>query len=338
MLSLVINSTKLQAEEGITPASKSQNGQYQNRVGDLNTGPPSVRAAFLMRRLGTMFRSGAGAAPLTDKPPTIDSFDSTDSIGRATWIGHATVLLQLPGLNLLTDPIWSSTPSPVPFLGPSRFVEPGLSLAELPSIDAVVISHNHYDHLDIPTLKSLARLNTKTQFLVPLGNEKTLLNAGITGVKGLNWGGSATVNGYEIVALPAQHGSKRSLRDTNRGLWSAWAVIGAEKRFYFAGDTGYFEGFKAIGRLYGPFDLAAVPIGAYEPAVMMKATHMNPEEAIAAARDVRAKQVLAIHYGTFDLSDEPLDEPPKRFRKAALAAGFEANQAWVLDIGGQQTF
>jgi N-acyl-phosphatidylethanolamine-hydrolysing phospholipase D len=291
-----------------------------------------------MRRMGTYFRSADGA-PL--RVPNDGQFlreNARHSKPTVTWIGHATLLVQLEHVTFLTDPTWSNRPSPVPVFGPKRFVEPGLAFDDLPEIDFVLISHNHYDHLDLATLKSLAKRHTETVFFVPLGNGDLLRGEGITNVQELDWGQIATYQGTTIHCLPSRHWSKRSLTDDGRALWSSWAVTGDQRRFYFAGDTGYFPGFEEIGRKLGPFDLAAVPIGAYEPRAMMRESHMNPEEAVRAARDLRAKKALGIHFGTFDLSDEPLSEPPERFRSSASDTALGAAGAWVLKIGETREF
>ena len=144
--------------------------------------------------------------------------------------------------------------------------------------------------------------------------------------------------GVRVSCLPAQHWSKRGLSDDNEALWSSWAVVGPERRFYFAGDTGYFDGFARIGAVFGSFDLAAVPIGAYQPVAMMQASHLDPEQAVRAALDLRARRALAVHYGTFDLSDESLDEPPRRFRDAAEEQGLGGEAAWLLRVGETRAF
>jgi N-acyl-phosphatidylethanolamine-hydrolysing phospholipase D len=213
-----------------------------------------------------------------------------------------------------------------------------VAIADLPPIDFVLISHNHYDHLDLRTLRALAERDPKTRFLVPLGNAKLLREQGIERVEELNWGEETRHGAVAIHCLPAQHWSRRGLGDQNRALWSSWAVVAPDRRFYFAGDTGYFDGFSAIGRALGPFDLAAVPIGAYQPEAMMAQSHLDPEQAVQASRDLRARRALAMHYGTFDLSDEPLDEPPRRFRTAAQAAGIAESDTWVLAIGETRGF
>lgn len=209
----------------------------------------------------------------------------------------------------LTDPIWSETASPVSFAGPTRLVAPGVKLEDLPPIDFVVISHNHYDHMDLPTLVALAERSPHTRFFVPLDNGDLLRDSGIDNVRELDWGDSETYAGVRVHCLPAQHWSKRGIGDDRTMLWSSWAVVGPERRFYFAGDTGYFDGFARVAAALGPFDLAAVPIGAYEPSAMMRPSHMNPEEAVRAAVDLEARRAVAMHYGTFQLSDEPLEEP-----------------------------
>jgi N-acyl-phosphatidylethanolamine-hydrolysing phospholipase D len=325
-----------QASRLFEPAPRDGTGAFMNPVGDLSQGSLGVRVPFMLRRFGTYFRGDEGAPRLMlpkDQPIQVE--DSTQA--TVTWVGHATVLVQMPGVTFLMDPIWSDWPSPVPFIGPRRYVPPGIAIEDLPPIDFVVISHNHYDHLDLPTLKALAERDAKTQFLVPLGNESLLQDQGISQVHGFDWGDAMTINGSMVYCLPTQHWSKRGLTDTNRSLWASWAVIGASKRFYFAGDTGYFKGFKAIGETLGPFDLAAMPIGAYEPTLMMQSTHMNPEEAVQAAIDVQANKALAIHFGTFDLSDEPLSEPPERFKAAAVEA-LSVEDAWVIKIGERRVF
>ena len=211
-------------------------------------------------------------------------------------------------------------------------------MTDLPPIDFVLISHNHYDHLDLPTLRALAKRSAETVFFVPLGNGELLRDQGIERVEELDWGDSARYENATIHCLPVQHWSKRSLTDTRKALWSSWAVTGEQRRFYFAGDTGYFRGFKEIGEKLGPFDLAAIPIGAYEPRAMMEASHMNPEEAVQAALDVQAKTTVAMHFGTFNLADEPMSEPPLRFKKAAAKANINAENSWVLGIGETRRF
>jgi N-acyl-phosphatidylethanolamine-hydrolysing phospholipase D len=171
-----------------------------------------------------------------------------------------------------------------------------------------------------------------------VGNGKLLRKKGIKQVRELNWGDTASIKGATIHCLPTQHWSKRSLTDTRKALWSSWAVTGPQRRFYFSGDTGYFAGFKEIGDKLGPFDLAAVPIGAYKPNAMMKVSHMNPEEAVQAALDIKAERAVAIHFGTFNLSDEPLTEPPLRFKAAAETTGLGADNSWVLAIGETRRF
>jgi N-acyl-phosphatidylethanolamine-hydrolysing phospholipase D len=320
------------------PAPRVEDGRFTNWVGHLSHGSFGVRFPFMLRRAAGGLRDRPGAPPAVPNDGAFLRENAQHSTPTVTWVGHATLLVQMDHVSFLTDPIWADRASPVSFAGPRRFVKPGLALEALPPIDFVVVSHNHYDHLNLESLVALAERSTATRFFVPLGNGPLLAEAGISRVTELDWGESQVHAGVEIFCLPTQHWSKRSLRDDNRALCSSWAVVGPERRFYFAGDTGYFDGFARIGEAFGGFDLAAVPIGAYEPSAMMRASHMNPEEAVQAAGDLRAERAVGMHYGTFDLSDEPLDEPPRRFRAAAEAQGREPGAAWILKIGETRDF
>ncbi|MCX2982494.1 MBL fold metallo-hydrolase [Halieaceae bacterium IMCC14734] len=335
---LPINFLYGESEALFSGAPRGDDGRFTNPTGDLAHGSFGVRFPFILRRLGTYFRSAEGAPPRVANDGAFLRENARHSVPTVTWIGHATLLVQSEHVTFLTDPTWSARPSPMPGVGPKRFVKPGLAFADLPPIDFVLISHNHYDHLDLPTLRNLAERNADTVFFVPLGNGDLLRSQGITHVEELNWGQAFTYKGATIHCLPSQHWSKRSLTDDHKALWSSWAVTGDQRRFYFAGDTGYFSGFEEIGQKLGPFDLVAVPIGAYEPQAMMRESHMNPEEALRAALDLRAETAVAIHFGTFDLSDEPLDEPPRRFREAAADTELGDGGAWVLNIGETREF
>jgi N-acyl-phosphatidylethanolamine-hydrolysing phospholipase D len=244
-----------------------------------------------------------------------------------TWIGHATVLLQLDGKNILTDPHFTERASPVSWAGPRRVIRPGIPLAELPPIDIVVISHDHYDSLDSTTITMLRDRpgGADTVFFVPLGLKDWFLARGVTRVHEMDWWEQRDEQGLEIIAVPVQHWSKRSVFSRNRTLWAGWVIRGDMFNFFFCGDTGYTPHFKKIGSTLGPFDLAAIPIGAYEPRWFMRYHHVSPEEAVRIHLDVRSKQSIAIHWGTFILTDEPLDEPPGRLKQAAREMGLPPN-------------
>ena len=342
LLSFMVLLSAQPVSDGAKPfwvkAELNERGEFANPIGELDKGGLDVRLPFMLRRLGTYFRSSDGAPERVPNDGSALRANVADMTPTITWVGHATFVVQMAGMTFLTDPIWSSTPSPVPKLGPRRFVEPGIAIADLPAIDFVTISHNHYDHLDLPTLRTLAKRDPDTVFFVPEGNGSVLRSAGITNVTELNWGQRIEQGAVTVHCLPSQHWSKRSLTDTNKSLWSSWAVTGPDRRFYHAGDTGYFAGFKEIGKRLGPFDLAAIPIGAYTPRAMMKSSHINPEEAVTTALDLAAQSAVAMHFGTFDLSDEALDEPPKRFLRAARDQGLGEENAWVLKVGENRRF
>ena len=286
---------------------------------------------FFFRRMLGIARHRPGAAPVVANDGAALRANAPGTTPTATWIGHATVLVQMDGVTFLTDPIWSLVASPLSFIGPRRFAPPALALAHLPRLDFVLISHNHYDHLDLTTLRQLAAAGTR--FLVPLGVGALLRSVGIEPVDELDWWDDLRIGPVEAHCVPSQHWSGRGLGDTERTLWAGWAVVGPTRRFYFAGDTGYFDGFRDIGRRLGPFGMAALPIGAYEPIAMMRAVHLNPEEALQAALDAGVENMLGIHYGTFDLTDEPLDEPPRRFHAAAARRGLEPGRIWTPPAG-----
>ena len=254
---------------------------------------------------------------------------SDDSL---TWLGHACFLIRLDGRTILTDPFLSQHASPVPPFGPERFAPPGLSPAELPLIDILLLSHNHYDHLDLPTIEALPA-RQRIQAIVPLRLGHYFASRGFGGVHELDWHDQVEVAGITVTGLPAIHFSKRTLFDRNETLWGGYAVQGRRKRIHFAGDTGYGPIFPELGRNMRPFDLSLVPIGAYEPRLLMEAVHVNPEEAVRLARDLYARRVVAMHWGTILLTDEPPFEPPERFRRAARAAGYGDDDAWVMRIG-----
>jgi N-acyl-phosphatidylethanolamine-hydrolysing phospholipase D len=315
------------------PAPRDAAGRFLNLAGEIPGAGPGVTLPFQLRRVVSSLVGREGAPERLANDGAFLRENARHSVPTATWVGHATLLVQMGGATFLTDPIWSPTASPVSWLGPRRYAAPGLELAALPPIDFVVVSHSHYDHLDLDTLRRLARRGDGTRFLVPLGNAALLRGAGIEDVVELDWGQSVRVGKLEVACVPVQHWSQRGLFDARRSLWCGWVVLAPERRFYFMGDSGMFPGFADVGRVLGPFDLAAVPIGAYEPRAMMRPHHVDPEEAVAAGVALRARRLLAMHYGTFDLSDEPLDEPPRRFRAAAARAGYARAAAWVLRIG-----
>jgi len=239
-----------------------------------------------------------------------------------TWIGHATLFVQIGGRNLLFDPVFSERASPVSFAGPLRRVPLPVTLDELPPIDLVLISHNHYDHLDAATIaRLLAQPGGAPRFVAPLGVDLWLRRAGAERVERFDWWDRLPIDGLDIHFTPAQHWSTRTPWDRNRTLWGGWVVQTPAFSFWFSGDTGYSPDFLDIGRQFGGFDLAAIPVGAYEPRWFMKDQHVNPREAVQVMLDVRAREALGVHWGTFEVTDEPLDAPLIELPRALDALG-----------------
>jgi N-acyl-phosphatidylethanolamine-hydrolysing phospholipase D len=265
-----------------------------------------------------------------------------DDALTATWVGHSSVLLQIGTLNVLTDPIWSERASPVRFAGPRRWVPPGIALAALPPIDLVLISHNHYDHLDLATVRDLVARFPAARWLAPSGVAAWLKARGAGNTTEHGWWDTVDANGYTAACVPARHFSARTLWDRNRTLWCGWVIRAGTRGVYFAGDTGYHPDFAEVARRHGPFDLVALPIGAYEPRWFMQQVHMNPDEALRAYQELSdarlrddgdAPVMLPIHWGTFKLTDEPMDEPPRRLRDGWRAGGLPSADLWLLAHG-----
>jgi len=243
-----------------------------------------------------------------------------------TWIGHATFVLRLGGLLVATDPIWSERISGVV----RREAPPGVAFESVPPIDVVTVSHNHYDHLDIPTLR---RIGNHAVYVTLPGNAPLLRGAGLDKVVELDWWQSHRVGAVEITAVPARHWSMRAPWNRNDMLWGGFVFRGPEGVAYHSGDTALFDGFAEIGKRTGPIDWAMLPIGAYEPRWFMEAQHMNPEDAGQAFERLGARTLVAMHWGTFKLTDEPLGEPPTRIASYFQERALDRERLWILDVG-----
>ncbi|HEX8308892.1 MAG TPA: MBL fold metallo-hydrolase [Allosphingosinicella sp.] len=259
-----------------------------------------------------------------------------------TWIGHATVLVQTQGLNILTDPIWSERASPFAFAGPKRVRAPGVRFEDLPKIDLVLVSHNHYDHMDLPTLKRLWERD-RPKIFTSLGNDSILKREGISSIA-LDWGGGGSVSplcppetpcaGIDVRIERNHHWGSRWGTDRNRALWSAFTVRLPGGNLFFAGDTGYGDGSWADeAARNGPFRLAILPVGAYAPRDVMKSNHMDPDEAVRVFETLKPGTALGMHWGTFQLTFEGIDDPPRRLAAARKARGIAAERFVTTEVG-----
>jgi N-acyl-phosphatidylethanolamine-hydrolysing phospholipase D len=283
---------------------------------------------------------GGWQAVVSSVKPDVAFLKKNRSERTMTWLGHATVLLQTNGVNIITDPVFSERTAPVQFAGPKRQVPFMMSLDELPEIDVVFISHNHYDHLDSGTIQEFKTRFPKAHYIVPLGLKIWFDDLGVDNVRELDWWDVARFGSVTYTFVPAQHWSKRSLSDTNRSLWGGIVIEDASAsretpwRFIYTGDTGYSQDFKDIGAKFPQgFDWAAIPIGAYEPRWFMKAQHVNPDESVQIMKDLGAKAALAVHWGAWMLTDEALDQPPKDLAVALAKHGVDASRFHVFKNG-----
>jgi L-ascorbate metabolism protein UlaG (beta-lactamase superfamily) len=249
-----------------------------------------------------------------------------------TFVNHSTFLLQTHTLAILTDPVWSDRASPVSFAGPRRVHAPGVPFDGLPRIDIVLVSHNHYDHMDLDTLRRLDERH-HPRFVTSIGNGAFLRRRGLSRVDELTWWQSLDVEGARVTMTPAQHFSARTPFDRNRTLWGGFVVEGRWPRVFFAADTGYWRHFDEVRAHFGTIDLALLPIGAYEPRWFMRPAHMDPAEAVQAHLDLRARLSVAMHFGTFRLTDEARDDPPRHLEEALGARGLPHDSFRVLRPG-----
>jgi L-ascorbate metabolism protein UlaG (beta-lactamase superfamily) len=247
---------------------------------------------------------------------------------RVTWLGHASFLVQLDGVSLLVDPALM----PSLFGGVSRNVPPGVPVDRLPPIDAVLVTHSHYDHLDLPTLEKVG-----APVVAGLGLERYFRDRHLFATE-LGWWSTTTVRGVRVTFVPAQHWSRRGLFDTNRTLWGGFVIEGSTATLYHSGDSAWFEGFAEIGKRFPHLDAALLPIGAYDPAWFMERQHMSPEQALRAFQALGARTFVAMHWGTFKLSDEPLDEPPRRLEAERRRLGLAPAAVRVPAVGETLTF
>ena len=322
---------------------------FQNNHQDFE--PKSLAHVLRWRMQATL--GGHPKPPLAPIPTVHADLDFLHrNVGKTqqpavTWIGHATVLAQLGGLSVLTDPMFSQRASPLGFIGPKRVQPPGVPLWKLPPIDVVLVSHNHYDHLDLPSVTALARQpGGSPLFVVPLGLAAWFHAKGVTRVVELDWWQGHTLQTSrgtaELVLVPAQHWSARGLKDQMKTLWGGFALFAPDCHFFFAGDTGYSRDFldmrerfahRQTASLGGGFDIALLPLGAYEPRWFMQQQHVNVPEAIKIHRDLGAKRSLGMHWGTFELSDEPLDEPPRVLTALRESEDLSEDEFFTLAIG-----
>ena len=295
-----------------------------------NPGVPDHGFRQLLKWIGTR-RPGDWPRWIPSSPGPKPPERVPGSAFRVTFVNHSTVLLQTEGLNLLTDPVWSRRVSPVAFAGPQRHRAPGLRFEDLPPIDAILLSHDHYDHLDVPTLRQLAVQHRPAVFC-PLGVARQVRRCGLSDVCELDWGQSVSWRTRRFHCVRAQHFSGRTPFRRNRTLWCSWLIEASAGNIYIAGDSGYGDFFAEIGRRYSPIRLALIPIGAYEPQWFMGPVHMTPAQAVVVRAQLRAAHAVAIHYGTFALADDAHDDPPARLRRA-LAEREDAARFWILPEG-----
>ena len=252
---------------------------------------------------------------------------------HVTFVNHASFLLRIDGVNILTDPIWSYRASPYQWIGPKRMRPPGIAFEDLPPINLVLISHNHYDHLDIHTVKRLAAEHNP-QFIVPLGVEQYLHNNGIDNTLHVDWWDEHTFNSMlSLTTVPARHFSGRGLFDRNQTLWCGYVLHTSIGNIYFAGDTGYGDFLKDIGNRFGPLHTAFIPIGAYRPRWFMKSIHLSPDDAVIAHQDLQSKQSIGMHFGTFPMADDGMEEPVEDLREALAKHGISEEEFSVMPVG-----
>lgn len=323
---------------------------FQNNYLDFE--PPPLAMVLRWRREAARRKlPRPPSAPIPQVAPELAFLSANRGAAQvpaATWIGHSTVLAQLGGLSLLTDPVFGERASPLPFAGPRRHQPPGIAIDELPHIDLVVVSHNHYDHLDLPSVRQLARQpGGSPLFAVPLGLADWFRDHGMPQVVELDWWQSHRLpvpgrDRVEVMLLPAQHWSARGLRDRLKTLWGGFAVLAPDCHLFFAGDTGYSRDFADIrahlaprqsAALGGGFDIALLPIGAYAPRWFMAPQHVDVAQALDIHRDLGAKRSLGVHWGTFELTDESLDEPPRVLAEERAARGLAESEVFTLAIG-----
>lgn len=251
-----------------------------------------------------------------------------------TFINHSTVLLQIDGWNILTDPIWSDRASPFSWIGPKRANLPGIKFEDLPSIDIVLLSHNHYDHMDIPTLRHLSQKHDP-KFFVPIGNQAYLKSKGIQSeIKELDWWDEVDLSiENRLYFVPAQHFSARGIFDRNKTLWGGFVIKGSPQIIYFAGDAGFSSHFAEIRKRLGSPTLSLLPIGGFEPQWLMQSVHLSPEEAVQAHLILGSKQSMGIHFGTFQLTDESREAPVQELEKSLNKHGLPFESFWVLKPG-----
>ncbi len=320
----------------MTAEHHTKNG-FRNQVGEM---PGKSITKYLSMRLKTPHPNQKSNL---HKVPVVAAAKPAAGDKKATWIGHSTLLLQNEGINVLTDPVFSKRASFSQLVGPARYFPPALAIEQLPQIHAVVISHNHYDHMDVDSIRQLAKRPNPPLWVVPLENARHLRGFGIPEkqIVELDWWQSHTMldGKLTLTATPSQHWSKRSAWDTNYSLWAAFAIDMAGWKLWFGGDTGYNEKtFVEIGERLGPFDVGLIPIGAYDPEWFMGYGHVNPAEALRIHQDIAAKQSVAIHWGTFQLTAEPVHEPPLRLADALQAQQLPVESFTTMAIGESREF